>query len=185
MYTSQTIVIIGDGAVSRGIVSGLSNGHDRVIFCEGNHEAAQQFTGSLQATHPKYEVEAVQCSFEATWEADVIILTLPCTDREKIANKIRDVATQKIVVTVNTSMKELHDLLPNSKIVQAFTDINVEAFNLPFDEKKQISCIVRGTDKEALKTVAELVKTIGFTPIIMQSIDESKSVESVPYNSLT
>ena len=99
MHTPQTIVIIGAGETAKGIVRGLAGGRDRVIFCEGNFDAARSFAKELQKQYPGYDVEALQCSYEATWEADIIILALPsCPDRQEIAQKIKTVASQKIVV---------------------------------------------------------------------------------------
>ena len=170
MHTPQTIVVIGTGKTGKGIIRGLSNGNDRVIFCDENFETARSFTNELQAANPYYDVEAVLCSYEATWEADIIILALPsCPDRRKLAQRIKAVATQKIVVIMDDAVKELQDLLPHSRIVRAFTGISDDAFDLPAEQKKTIDCRVTGTSEEAVQTVAKLVRTVGFNPVAAAS----------------
>ena len=166
MYTPQTIVIIGAGEIGKGITRGLSNGHDRVILCDNDFEATESFTKKLQAQQPAYKVEALECSYEATWEADIIILALSsCPDRQEIAKKIQAVANQKIVIVADDAREELQQLLPHTKIIQAFTNIDPAAFDAAPESKKTIHCLVRGDDEEAVQAAAALVKTIGFHPV--------------------
>ncbi len=170
MHTPQTIVIIGAGNKAKAITSGLANARDRVLLCDTDYESAQAFTNGLRAEHPSYNIEPIACSYEATWEADIIILALAsCPDLQEIAKKIKAVANQKIVVTTTDAAKELQDLLPNSKIVQAFANLDDESFNQACEYKKQINCVVQGCNEEALDTVSDLVKTIGFHPIILKT----------------
>lgn len=167
MHTPQTIVVIGAGEIGKGIVRGLSGGRDRVVFCDRDFDAATSFTDALKKQHSGYQVEALQCSYEATWEADIIILSLPsCPDRLEIATKVKAVASQKIVIAADEiAVKELQALLPFSKIVQAFDNLPAGAFNGTVEQKKHIYCPVKGDDAEAVQTVAALVRTIGFTAV--------------------
>ena len=167
MHTPQTIVVIGAGEIGKGIVRGLSGGRDRVVFCDRDFDAATSFTEELQKQHSNGNVEALQCSYEATWEADIIILSLPsCPDRLEMAKKIKAVASQKIVIVADeTAVKELQALLPYSKVVQAFDGLPAGAFDGTAEQKKQIYCPVKGEDAEAVQAVAALVRTIGFTAV--------------------
>jgi 8-hydroxy-5-deazaflavin:NADPH oxidoreductase len=167
MQTPQTRVIIGAGKMGKAIAAGLATGHDRVILCDGNHQKAETVATDLKATHPHYNLETVVCSYEATWEADVIILSFPsCPDKQELVRKIKPVANQKIVVTVDADAGELKELLPHSKIVQAFTGITENDFLMPFKERINIPCPIISNDEEAIDTLAGLVQTIGFKPRI-------------------
>jgi predicted dinucleotide-binding enzyme len=168
MYTPQTIVIIGAGEIGRAIASGLSNGSNRVLLCDQDFSIAQDVANGLQTTHPYYDIEAVACSYDATWEADIIILTSSsCPDRQEIAKKIKAVACQKVVVTTADVLIELQQLLPNSKIVQAFNGIDAGCFHQSVENRKTVNCFITGENDEAIDTVAALVKTIGFNPLIV------------------
>lgn len=168
MQTPQTIVIIGGGEVARGIAYGLSLGRDRVLLCDEPFSAAQEFAEDLRQQSPRFEVEAVQCSYDAVWEADIIILTLPCSEAQSVLQKIGAVANQKVIITVESAVNELQPLLPHTKMVQAFDHLDTKAYYESGEQKGSIDCPVSGCNNEAVQTVAELVRTIGFRPVILQ-----------------
>ncbi|HEU4471229.1 MAG TPA: NAD(P)-binding domain-containing protein [Flavisolibacter sp.] len=171
MHTPQTIVIIGLGDTCKGIANGLSNGNDRVLLCDEKYETAKSLANGLQEAYPYFDVEAINCSYEAVWEGDVIILALPCTLHQEVAEKIRAVANQKVVVTTHASLDALQQLLPNSKLVQAFDKVDPGAFYLPPSQRHSVDCTVTGNDQEAVKAVSSLVKTIGFNPVAHSNIE--------------
>jgi predicted dinucleotide-binding enzyme len=175
MQTPQTIVIIGTGKTGQAIASGLAQGRDRVVLCDKDHQNADVIASRLKESHPYYEVESVPCTYEATWEGDIIILSLTsCPDRQEVARRVKPVANQKIVVTIEDGAAELSKLLPYSKIVQAFAGIAEDEFLKSPEEKKKIHCPVISHDVEAAEAVARLVKRIGFRPqIILRPLPET------------
>ena len=172
MITPQTIVIIGTGQRGRGIAEGLSRGHDRVLLCDHDFNNALSVAQSLKENHPGFEVEAIPCFFDATWEADIIIVDLACTEQQELAEKIKTVANQKVVVTTSKS-DHLAALLPQSRVVQAFDDINLDSFR-SMEEGEKINCLVIGQHEEAVQTVADLVKTVGFLPEFHPTVGKEK-----------
>lgn len=151
--------------MGKGVAYAMAAGHDRVLLCD-QEKNTKELVERLQQNNPFYDVEATDCSYEATWEADLIILDLPCTGLLEAAGKIKAVANQKVVVSAD-SIQALQELLPNSNVVQAFDNVEAPSFYLSAEEKKIIDCSVSGENKEATATVASLVKTIGFKPIIL------------------
>ena len=138
MITPQTIVIIGTGQRGRGIAEGLSRGHDRVLLCDDDFNNALSVAQNLKENHPGFDVEAIPCFFDATWEADIIIVDLACAEQQGLAEKIKTVANQKVVVTTSKS-DHLAALLPQSRVVQAFDDINQDSFrSVEEGEKNQL-----------------------------------------------
>lgn len=165
MQTPRTIVIIGAGEIGQALTRGLSVNRDKVILCDADFNQACSFVEQLKSTNPASDVEALLCSYEATWEADIILLACAtCNEKKDIARKIRPVASQKIVVTVEEGVKELEELLPDSHIVQAFTGLQVTDFERSYSQKNTIECMISGKDQEALNTVTGLVETLGFKP---------------------
>jgi predicted dinucleotide-binding enzyme len=168
MHTPQTIVIIGGGSTARGIATGLANGYDRVLLCEQEYSNADEVVNHLQSLHPFYNIEAVKCSYEAVWESDIIILTLGNSELSQAASKIKLVANQKIVVTIQDKLDELMESLPNSKVVRAFGDLDEAAFYQSAGEKTKTICSVTGADEHAVNTVSALVRIVGFHPVTPQ-----------------
>ena len=74
----------------------------------------------LKVNHPGAEINFVECVKDGCWEADIIILAIKASDEQKVAMLMKDVATQKIVVSVSrdtTHDGTLKNILPYSKLV--------------------------------------------------------------------
>ena len=126
------------------------------------------------------DVETSNCSKEACWEADIIIAAVPFASEHEVAERIKEVANQKIIISIanplnetytglitaaNTSAaEELQKLLPNSKVVKAFNTTFAADFATPVIDNKKADSFIAGDDDEALQTVSEIVSTAGFNP---------------------
>lgn len=164
MHTPQTIVIIGAGYAGMCIARGLAGGNDKVILCDESFGLAGRTTDELKRDYPAYDIEAMECFFNAAWEADIIILTLSCAAFAEVAEKIKEVANQKIVVVTDLEPEQLQVFLPNSKLVQAFTEIIP---GLQQGPGAKIPCKIKGDHAEALSSVAALAEQVGFAPVIL------------------
>jgi 8-hydroxy-5-deazaflavin:NADPH oxidoreductase len=168
MRTKQTVAIIGLGEMGRRLATALSEGKDRVLLFDKNHAAAQAYANELLQQKPSFDVEAIACSANACWEADIILLAVPHSEQNDVANYIKQYATQKIVVSLlsdndnaQDALQELLHSLPHSKIVRAFHNINATQLLAPNGSP----CLVEGKDEDALETIKDLVEQIGFTAI--------------------
>jgi predicted dinucleotide-binding enzyme len=162
MHTKQTIAIIGMGQSGKAIAAALSKSDARLLLVDKNIAESKNIASGLHDRNNSADIEAIECSYNAAWEADIIILAVPCNAQAEIAKYIKDVSTQKIVIAVPDSLdekindqqiataaEELHQLLPYCKVARAF-QLN----------GKDIDCYLRGNDKEAAQTITELFKTI-------------------------
>lgn len=110
--------------------------------------------------YPNAKAEIMICPTNASWEADVIILSNAGTTDVNLIEKIRNVATGKIVLflenkkNMNTSGntdEKLQHLFPFSKVVQSFESA----------DNSNDSVLLEGKDEEALKTILTLFTSIG------------------------
>lgn len=196
MKTKQTIAIIGaSGNMGSAIARNLSKGNYRLLLCANNSEAVLELVNGIKASDATADVEAIECSKDASWEADIIILAVPYGAEAELASKIKEVANQKIVISIanplnetynglitapdTSAAEELQKLLPNSKVIKAFNSTFAGDFNQPVIEGKQIDAFVAGNDQEALEVVSELVSTAGFNPIIAGDLSVSRTLENM------
>jgi len=196
MSTKQTIAVIGaSGNMGAAISTSLAKGKYRVLFCSGNQEKVQVLVDDIKNKNPAADVEAVGCSTEASWEADIIISAVPYTVEKEVALKIKEVANQKIVISIANPLNETYDglvtepgtsaaeelqkLLPNSKVIKAFNTTFAADFATPLIAGKLVDAFIAGNDEEALQTVSELVRTAGFNPIIAGDLSVSRTLESM------
>lgn len=196
MNTKQTIAVIGaSGNMGSAIAKSLSKGNNKLLLFASEKEKVEAVVNNIKTSNASADVEALECPTNASWEADVIILAVPYQAEKEIAEKIREVANQKIVISIanplnetynglvtapgTSAAEELQNLLPNSKVVKAFNTTFAADFGTPVIDGKQVDAFVAGNDEEAVKTVSELVKTAGFNPIVAGGLPVSRTLEDM------
>jgi len=196
MKTKQTIAVIGaSGNMGYAITRSLSKGGYRILLCSDEQQKAVTLANDIKNNNTTADIDAIDCSGQAAWEADIIVLAVPYAAEKEIAARIKEVATQKIVISISNPLnetfnglvtspgtsaaEELQALLPNSKVVKAFNTTFAADFATPVIDGKQVDAFIAGNDEEALNTVSELVTTAGFNPIIAGDLSVSRTLESM------
>ncbi|MBN8787141.1 MAG: NAD(P)-binding domain-containing protein [Terrimonas sp.] len=196
MKTKQTIAIIGaSGNMGSAIAKSLSKGNYRLLLYTENTDKVQPVIKEIHAVNPSADVEAMPCSMHASWEADIIIVAVPYNAEKNIAEKIKEVANQKIVISIanplnntfnglvttpdTSAAEELQQLLPHAKVIKAFNTTFAQDFASPVIDGKKVDAFIAGNDEEALETVAALVNTIGFNPVIAGDLSVSRTLENM------
>ncbi|PAU94801.1 NADP oxidoreductase [Aliifodinibius salipaludis] len=192
--TKQTIAIIGAGGnMGSAIAKGIAGGNYRLLLFDRDPDQLESLIEKIQQDHPNADVVPIDCAHECSWEADIIILAVPHQAEKEIADKIRDVATQKIVISIanpveedfskltttsdTSAAEELQEWLPHSKVIKAFNTTFAADFQQPIIDGKQADAFIAGNEKEALQSVIELVETVGFNPIIAGDLSVSGTLE--------
>lgn len=152
------------------ISSSLSRGNYRLLLCGSELAEAQKVVDAVKRHIAAAEVEALDCTLDACWEADIIILAVPFAEMQEVADRIREVVNQKVVISLSKPLdeapdapttgvvSELQKLLPYAKAVRVSAN--------PFTEAKPAEAFIAGNDAEALETVTELVSTAGYRPVV-------------------
>ncbi|TWI83386.1 hypothetical protein IQ13_1497 [Lacibacter cauensis] len=196
MQTKRTIAIIGaSGNMGAAIAKALAKGNDRLLLISKEEEKLEVLKAAITNEHPLADVEGMSCAMHGSWEADIIILATPYEAQADIAEKIREVASQKIVISIanplnttydalvtnpnKSAAEELQALLPHSKVVKAFNTTYAANFAQPIIDGKQADAFIAGDNEAALETTAELVKTTGFNPIIAGKLSVSRTLEAM------
>ena len=196
MKTTQTIAVIGStGNMGTAISKSLAKGNYRMLLFSEDSEKAAALVSDIRSVSPGAEVEPADCSYNASWEADIIVAAVPFGAEKEVAEKIREVANQKIVISIanplnetfdglvtdpgTSAAEELQKLLPNSKVVKAFNTTFAADFSQPVIDGKQVDAFIAGDDEEALSIVREMVETAGFNPIVAGKLAVSRTLESM------
>jgi ketopantoate reductase len=132
-----------------------------VLLFDSNALVLNSVFSEIQTVHPNANVEMMICPTSASWEADIIVLSNDSVIDSNSINKIKNVATGKLVLffenAINNdvesySYERLQALFPFSKVVHI-----CESKANPCD-----SFNVSGNDQEAVQTVLKLLTSIGF-----------------------
>ena len=196
MQTKQTIAIIGaTGNMGSAIAKSLARGNYRLLLFGKNALKLEELEKDIKKVQDTADVEGITCSYTAGWEADIIISALPYTAEKELAEKIHEVANQKIVISIANPLNDTYDglvttpdtsaaeqlqkLLPHSKVIKAFNTTFAGNFSQPVIDGKKVDAFIAGNDTEALETVSELVKTAGFNPIVAGDLSISRTLENM------
>lgn len=195
MAAIKTIAIIGaTGNMGSAIAKSLSKSNTyRLLLMSNEQEKLIDLKTAIEKTAHHQEVFAISCAKEASWEADIIILATPYESEQEVANKIREVATGKIVISISNPLnssyndlvtpsdtsaaEELQRLLPTSKVVKTFNTTFAANFKTPTIDGQTADAFIAGNNGDAVETVAEIVRTAGFNPIIAGDLTVSRTLE--------
>jgi len=175
MRTKQTIAIIGaTGNMGSAIAKSLSVGNYRLLLYARDFNTCKQLAEEILAIHLLADAEAMDCSINASWEADMIIIAAPDSEYKEISLRIREFATQKIIISMvnplyetytgmltapeTSDAEDLQQLLPHSKVVKAVID------------SKRVAVVIAGNDQDAAEMVSELMSAAGYHPILAENL---------------
>lgn len=195
MATVKTIAIVGaTGNMGSAIAKSLAaKGKYRLLLMANNHERLVELKSQLEMAGSEADIFAISCAREASWEADIIIVATPYEAEREVAEKIREVATGKIVISISNPLnstysdlvtspdtsaaEELQKLLPNSKVVKTFNTTFAADFISPIIDGKTADAFIAGNNGDAVDTVSQVVKTAGFNPIVAGDLTISRTLE--------
>jgi len=196
MNTKQTIAVIGaTGNMGSAIAKNLSKGNYRILLCANDEPKLQALAEDIKQVNLAADVEILDCARIASWEADIIIVAVPYQAKKDVAAKTREVANQKIVISIanplndtynglltapdTSAAEELQKMLPHSKVVKAFNNTFAADFATPVIAGTLVDAFVAGNDQEAVEIVSELVQTAGFNPIVAGDLSVSRTLENM------
>src|SRR4051812_35949162 len=88
MKTKQTIAVIGaTGNMGSAISKSLAKGNYRLLLCSDDKGKVQTIMNDIRNSHPAADVETVDCSEQASWEADIVIAAVPYQAEKEVAEK--------------------------------------------------------------------------------------------------
>lgn len=194
--TRCTIAVIGaTGKMGAAISKSLAKGNYRLLLRANDQEKLQTIINDIKTATASADVETINCPVDACWEADIIIAAVHYGAEKEVADKIREVSNQKIVISISNPLNETYDglvtapytsaaeelqkLLPHSKVVKAFNTTFASDFAAPVIDGKQADAFIAGNDEDALQTVSEMVRTAGFNPIIAGNLSVSRTLEAM------
>jgi hypothetical protein len=169
MENVRTIAVIGASEERNfPILKELSERYHLLLF-DDNQKALSQIHESLVAQNRHGVIEKMNCALNASWEADIIILSGFCVNDAAVVEKIKEVATAKIIIimendddfTKSINRQLSFDLIfPHSKIV--------EIINVATDDNSEKEFLLEGHNSKALETVAGIFDRCGFTTFVSQ-----------------
>ena len=196
MNTKQVVAVIGaSGNMGSALAKILSRGNYRILLGSSKKDSLQSLLDEIKTHHFSADVEIVDNEIELCWEADIIILAVPYAVEKQVAESIKNVVNQKVVISISnpindtydglltipgfSAAEELQKQLPNAKVIKAFNTVFASNFNQPFVQQQKLDCFIAGDDEDAMELVYNLVKNAGFNPVLAGDLSMSRTLESM------
>ncbi len=182
MYTKQVVAVIGaSGKMGSALAKTLSKGNYRILLHSLKTNEVDRLLDEIKSNNPSADIEIVDDYVEIGWEADAVILAVPYAVEKLVAENIKSVVNQKVIISISNPLtsqgisgaEELQKQLPNAKVIKAFTKVLADDF---YHDQK-LDCFIAGNDEDALELVYDLVKTAGFHPVIAGDLSMSRTLE--------
>lgn len=187
METVRTIAVIGAaGKTGSTIVRALAKNRYRLLLMADEPEKVNGLKAELESQMTNADIWTMECEREASWEADIIILAIPRSAQKDVAEKIREVATRKVVIAVFTpeapdhcdfsrtspksAAEELQGLLPYSGVVMMFNSALAGA-------PTPAELFIAGNTGDAVSTVADLARSADLNPVIVGDLTTGRTLE--------
>lgn len=161
MHTKRTIALIGTGTSSKVLATALAKRNNRLLVFSRYFEEAENTVAGIKEQFAFSDIEAMPCSFTASWEADIIITAIPNAELKELEDYIKEVAVQKIfiITEIKKEPDAVFDTVNEAKKVLPFTHI-VHA-SLSINKYNESGCELSGDDSEAINMAHELFKEAG------------------------
>lgn len=162
MTVKETIACIGGGKrTDIPFLKRLAQAPLHLLFISNGETTKEEVLNQLGGTKIQAEIDWMECAKEGCWEADMIIFINLSEIEPVLLDRIKEVATQKIVLcistegqekkaVVNAQVKTLRGALPHSKI----TGVLIEG------EEAQVE--ITGKDPEAIGVITDLFDGLGY-----------------------
>ena len=154
MSVMKTIAIVGATEKAGTEIATEFAGKDyRLLLISDNVEKLSILSEKLSQKKSTAEIESIECVKDGCWEADIIFLAVAPEEEKMVAQMMKEVATQKIVVSLSKcdiEHQQLQQILPYSKLV----NINHVAGS------KEI--IIAGNDALANKEISDIFLGAGY-----------------------
>lgn len=192
----KKVAIIGAvGTMGNNLVRNLAKAGYMLILFGRNKEKLDVLLKELHTYTTPTHIFIASSASEATQKADIIIPAVWYFQQSEIAREIRHASHHKIIINIanpldigykklltapdSSAAEDFARELPTAHIVKAFNTTFAGDFGKVNLGGKLIDCFVAGNDEEALKAVSQLVKDVGFNPVIAGDLSASRILESM------
>jgi len=175
--SKKTIAIIGaTGNTGSAFSRRLAKTSHRLLLFDHNTEKLLGLVKELCYSQPLADIEFMTCESEASWEADIIILSVGPDKEKELAQKIRQFTNRKIVLNISdgSHRQELQTLLPGTSVVNTLNPFygNEEA------EEDQMELFISGNDNEAIEVTSNIMEAAGFVPLRVKEFNNKQINQS-------
>lgn len=157
MAIKETIAFVGTHTeLFTALANRLAKKNYRLLLVSDSEILLSTLSTRILQQNPRAEIETIGCAKDGCWEADIIIMNENASTEKELLGRIKEVATQKIVVylTIDKNdpasgscrMTDIQQALPNSKVIELLY------------QGTSTKPLISGDDKEAVAFISNLLE---------------------------
>jgi len=154
MATRKNMAIIGaNSKIGTLLAERMAPMYD-LLLMDSSSDELMALINSIRLQQPATNINILAFCWEASWEADVIVVAAAMEQLPAIAEKIKEVTNRKPVIhfsPAGSATTTLQQLLPHANVVVAELETDASTDGL------QKVVRLGGVDKEALKLAGEIL----------------------------
>lgn len=161
LSAKKTIAIIASSAKKTIAVANkiLLNNFRLLLLSKYPHQF-MKLSKAIREGQIDSETELIHCVKDGCWEADIIMIDIPHDEEKEIAELIKEVATQKMVISFSENEndfknEELFNLLKYAKVIKILS--NSDANNISVFGKNKGAVLEALSIIKNIKTVNEII----------------------------
>lgn len=160
MQYNNIVAILGANSVAGQQIAKSIAKQYPVLLMDTEQDTLLQLQHTIQTDQPQANITVQECSKEASWEADIVIIAVENEEeQQKIAERINEFTTCKTVIQIrpeNNPLQHLQHKLPYAKFMLV--------------DWGNTAAIVEGKDEMALSVTGEIIHLCGLKPIFKKSL---------------
>lgn len=176
------VAMIGSGNIGQALGGALVNAGHQVTLAAREAGETNTVAQAIGASTAATAQEAVDGS-------DVVVLAVPYTALAAVATEIKDSVAGKVVIDVTNPMgtapaessaaEQLAAWLPGANIVKAFNTTFAGLLANPTAHGQTLDALYATDDAVARRTVATLIRSIGFRPVYAGTLSVARQMEAM------
>jgi predicted dinucleotide-binding enzyme len=190
---AMNVGIVGAGNMARGIGTRLVEGGNAVTFFDTDADKARGLAAELEVR--KAGGKATAGTLDRALANPVVVLALPFAAAQDFAREHSVELAGKIVVDISNPLNATYDglvthpgksaaeeiavLLPTSKVVKAFNTTFAGTLVAGEVSGHKLDVLIAGDDREAKRTVIELVESGGLRGIDAGKLERARHLEGL------
>jgi len=152
------------------LAESLASSNYRLLLLSEEMQTLSDLRDQILIKTPSADIELLDCSTEASWQADSVILALSYELQELIAAGIEDFVTQKTVIAYVDSVQEALNLIPSKGLQYLLPNAHVISLYITNDQEQNKVFYAGGLDEEALNETMTFLMLAGFIPGTSQQL---------------
>lgn len=166
-HMKPTIALLNiNGYLGERIAASLATHGYRILLVHPDAGESLRLIERARSVNPRVDIEGIECSGEASWEADVIVSMFTAEDVRGKYERLRYVVTRKLMITLTRTGDQLASLFPHSSIIEVAME---------HDRAEHLVGYGAHASPDTMAAAMQVLRDAGFPDVSVRPFDASST----------